>query len=120
MLHALLMASDELNRGRVHFERFAALPPVDSVSDHAFQVVLASTGDTIDVPADRSILQALRDSGHDVESCGEGTCGTCILDVLEGELDHRDSILTDEEKAAGDCLGHLRHPRRRSRLLLDL
>lgn len=105
MLNAVLKAADELQRGVVHFERFAAASPGEDVVDEAFSIVLDRSGEVLTVPADRSILEVLRGTGRDVEySCGEGTCGSCILDVLDGDIDHRDGILTDEEKAAGDCL----------------
>jgi vanillate O-demethylase ferredoxin subunit len=105
MLNAVLKAADELRRGVVHFERFAAAPPGEDVADEAFEIVLDRSGEVLTVPADRSILEVLRSTGRDVEySCGEGTCGSCVLDVLDGDIDHRDGILTEEERAAGDCL----------------
>jgi ferredoxin len=63
--------------------------------DHAFTVVLASTGDSHLVPPDRSILQVLRDHGHKLDSmCERGICARCAVRVLEGEVDHRDTVLT--------------------------
>lgn len=85
--------------GHVHFEDFK---PVDVVraDDHAFAVVLQRSGITVEVPADRTILEALRDAGHKtVSSCESGTCGTCKCGLIEGEADHRDMVLMDEEKA---------------------
>ena len=52
------------------------------------------------MPANRSILEAMRDAGlNTVSSCESGTCGTCKTRLLEGEADHRDMVLMDEEKA---------------------
>lgn len=85
--------------GRVHFEDFK---PVDAVreEDTAFTVLLSRSGAEIEVPADRTILEALRESGHKVaSSCESGTCGTCRCSYLEGEVDHRDMVLMEEEKA---------------------
>ncbi|MBB4302511.1 phthalate 4,5-dioxygenase reductase subunit [Rhodobium orientis] len=85
--------------GHVHFEDFN---PVDVVraDDVPFKVTLAKTGRTVEVPADRSILEALRDAGlHTVSSCESGTCGTCKCGLIEGEVDHRDHVLMDEEKS---------------------
>lgn len=82
----------------VHFEDFN---PIDVVreDDVPFQVTLAGTGQTIEVPADRSILEALRDAGIEtVSSCESGTCGTCKCRLVDGEVDHRDHVLMDEEK----------------------
>ncbi len=84
--------------GRIHFEDFK---PVDVVraDDRAFTVVMARTGTEVTVPADRSILEALRDGGHATSSsCESGTCGTCKCSYLEGEVDHRDMVLMDDER----------------------
>lgn len=105
LLNAFQKASEELRRGTVLFERFAAAPIRSADANESFEIVLDSAGETLEVPPDKSILQVLRAAGHDVDySCGEGTCGTCILDVLGGDIDHRDSILTDEERSAGNCI----------------
>jgi ferredoxin len=57
------------------------------------------------VGPETSILQALLDDGVDVlHDCTEGICGSCETKVIEGEVDHRDYVLTDREKAAGDCM----------------
>ncbi|CAM4132094.1 PDR/VanB family oxidoreductase [Palleronia rufa] len=85
--------------GRIHFEDFK---PVEVVRDDdtAFEVELRKSGETVTVPDDRSILEALRDAGHaTVSSCESGTCGTCKTVLLEGEADHRDMVLMDEEKS---------------------
>lgn len=89
---------------RVHYEFFgAALERSDA--DSAFQVRIASSGATFDVPADCTVVAALAKHGIEIlTSCEQGVCGTCLTRVLEGEPDHRDSYLTDEEKAAGDQL----------------
>ncbi|MBV1868609.1 MAG: PDR/VanB family oxidoreductase [Marinosulfonomonas sp.] len=84
--------------GRVHFEEFK---PVEIVraDDVAFTVTLARSGKKIDVPADRSILEAMRDAGEKtVSSCESGVCGTCKCGLIEGDVDHRDSVLLDEER----------------------
>jgi ferredoxin-NADP reductase len=106
--------------GALRTERFTARP-VDTGDDHDFQVVLSTSGRTVDVPAGISILKAVEQAGITVlSSCQEGTCGTCETGVLDGEPDHRDAVLTDEERAACDvmmicvsrCVG--------DRLVLDL
>jgi ferredoxin len=66
---------------------------------------LARSGRTIDVPGGCSVLSALENAGVPIlSSCAEGTCGTCEVEVVEGEIDHRDSLLTDEERAANDVM----------------
>jgi ferredoxin len=60
---------------------------------------------TLTVPPDKSILQVVEEAGIAVlSSCQEGTCGTCETGVLEGTVDHRDSLLTPEEQAANDTM----------------
>ncbi len=107
--------------GALHVERFAARPTDPSAVDTPFEVKLAATGITLEVPVDRTLLEVVRGAGVAVpSSCEEGTCGTCETTVLAGCPDHRDSLLTDEEKEAGEtmmlcvsrCLG--------TRLVLDL
>lgn len=70
-----------------------------------FEVELALTGVTVEVPADRSILDVAEEAGALVlSSCHEGTCGTCETPVLEGEVDHRDSILSPSQRARNDTM----------------
>ena len=85
---------------QVHFESFgttaANLPP-----SQAFEVRLQSQGlaQLIQVSANETLLQALRRCGHNVpSSCESGTCGTCRIQLLQGEADHRDMVLLQEER----------------------
>ncbi|OYD60225.1 UNVERIFIED_ORG: vanillate O-demethylase ferredoxin subunit [Burkholderia sp. CF145] len=105
---------------RVRYEYFNA-KPVDTSQDGEFEVRIASTGQVIPIPPDRSIATVLADAGIDIyTSCGEGTCGTCLTRILEGQPDHRDVFLTDEERAAGEmftpCCSRAKSPM----LVLDL
>ncbi|MGW0207980.1 PDR/VanB family oxidoreductase [Streptomyces sp. NPDC003233] len=89
--------------------------------DGAFEVVLARSGRTVTVPPGVSVLDAVRAAGVQVlYSCAEGTCGTCETDVLEGAPDHRDSVLTEEERSAGDTMMICVSRCRGARLVLDL
>ena len=86
--------------GRVHFEEFK---PVEVVrpDDHAFHIELKHSNQTITVPSDKTILEALRDHGvRVVSSCESGTCGTCKCAYSSGEVDHRDLVLMADEKAS--------------------
>ncbi|MBD0417428.1 oxidoreductase [Tianweitania sp. Rool2] len=126
MLTALEEASVRRGLSNVlHIERFGAAenmpPPADLVGDSAFEVELRTSGITLQVPPDRSLGDTLLDAGIPVPfSCQEGYCGSCETRVLEGVPDHRDTILTDEEKAEGTlmmvCCGRSKTPR----LVLDL
>lgn len=91
--------------GALHIERFAPRPVAEPILDRAFEVELAISGMTIAVPADKSILEAVRQAGVEVLSaCSEGTCGTCETPVLEGSIDHRDTVLTPMERAAQNTM----------------
>lgn len=91
----------------LHLERFAApeQPARDPADEHEVEVVLAESGITLRVGPETSILQAILDAGIDHDhDCTEGICGTCETKVVEGEVDHRDFVLTAREKATGDCM----------------
>jgi ferredoxin-NADP reductase len=107
--------------GTLHLERFAPKDVDEPVLSGAFEVELAASGLTLTVPPERSILEVVEEAGVGVlSSCQEGTCGTCETGVLEGAVDHRDSLLTPEEQAANDtmfiCVSRAACPR----LVLDL
>ncbi|MFJ4220407.1 PDR/VanB family oxidoreductase [Curtobacterium luteum] len=83
----------------VRIERFEPAADVDAPGE-AFAVELAVTGETLTVPADRSVLDVAEEAGVFVlSSCREGTCGTCETPVLEGTVDHRDTVLSPAEQA---------------------
>jgi phthalate 4,5-dioxygenase reductase subunit len=83
----------------VHFEAFTE-PHRNAAEERVFTVRLARSGEAIDVAPGTTILEALRASGHVVpSSCESGTCGTCRTRLLGGDADHRDLVLTDDEKA---------------------
>lgn len=87
----------------------------------AFEVVAATSGITVQVLENQSIVEALALAGLKVcVSCKQGICGSCLTDVLEGEPDHRDSYLTDEEKADGDQILLCCSRAKSARLVIDL
>jgi ferredoxin-NADP reductase len=106
--------------GLLHMERFT--PKEQLVGENTeFEVELAQTGTTVTVAPDVSVLDAVRASGVEVLfSCTEGTCGTCETDVLDGTPDHRDSVLTDEEREAGETMMICVSRCRGKKLVLDL
>jgi ferredoxin-NADP reductase len=107
--------------GSLRVERFTAKPLTEPVLAGSFEVELTRSGLTLTVPPDRSILDVAEEAGVNVmSSCSEGTCGTCETPVLDGEPDHRDSVLTDEEQAANDCMMICVSRSRCPRLVLDL
>jgi ferredoxin-NADP reductase len=91
--------------GVLHIERFARRASVDSAVQACFEVELRKSGLSLKVPAGESILQVVRAAGVSVaSSCEEGTCGTCETVVVAGRPDHRDSLLTDEERASSETI----------------
>ncbi len=104
---------------QVHFEFFTAA--ATQAGDTALEVVLERTGRTFAIPADKTILDVLIAEGLDpMYDCTRGECGTCITEVLEGEPDHRDYILTDDEKAAGKHICVCVSRAKTGRLVLDM
>lgn len=90
--------------GQVHFEWFSA-ETTETAGDQAFDVVLNRSGRRLTVPADATLLSVLRDHGIPIASvCSEGVCGTCETTVLSGEVDHRDAVLTDEERDSNQMM----------------
>ncbi len=84
----------------VHFESFVDGASTHKADDRAFKVRLARSGDVVTVPADLSIMDAVRRHGHQVpSSCESGTCGTCKTKLISGDVDHRDLVLSDAERA---------------------
>jgi ferredoxin-NADP reductase len=102
-------------------ERFVAREQGAPARSAPFDVELARTGTTVTVTPDVSVLEAVGRAGVEVlSSCRQGTCGTCETDVLHGVPDHRDSILDDAERAAGDCMFVCVSRSLGDRLVLDL
>lgn len=106
MLRAMESATAHWPEGTLHLERFAPKDPEALAQDRgAFTVRFTESEVEVEVPEDRSIVEVAEEAGVPVIfSCMEGTCGTCETRVLCGEVDHRDSILSDEEKAENDVM----------------
>jgi len=101
----------------LHLERFA--PRTSTDGNGAFEVELRRSGRTLTVPADSTVLAAVRAELPDTAySCEQGFCGTCQQRVLEGEIDHRDELLTDAER--GDSMLICVSRSRGDRLVLDM
>ncbi len=105
MLNAVLESGSALRGGAIHFERFAAASDIEHAPNDSFEVEVQSTGAVYKVSTDETILDVLRTNGVHVDfGCSEGLCGSCMVDVVEGEVDHRDGILTPEEQASNSFL----------------
>ncbi len=83
----------------VHFEAFQDAT-ASAADDQPFAVTLKASGQRVEVPVGTSILDALRGAGLTVpSSCESGTCGSCKTKLVSGDVDHRDLVLADYEKA---------------------
>ena len=103
----------------VHFEYFKNTKIIDDSS--AFEVALARSAMSFQVPAGKSILEVLQENGIEMpSSCEQGACGTCLATVLEGEPDHQDVYLSDSEKQANDKMMTCVSRAKSKRLVLDI
>ncbi|MFF4355346.1 PDR/VanB family oxidoreductase [Streptomyces sp. NPDC001604] len=112
-----LIAAMEERFPRVRLERFTPRTAADG--NGAFEVELRRSGRTLTVPADSTVLAAVRAAlPNTAYSCEQGFCGTCQQRVLEGEVEHRDELLTDAERADSMliCVSRARS----ERLVLDM
>lgn len=101
----------------LHLERFA--PRTTAGGDGEIEVELHRSGRTLTVDGDTSVLTAVRaELPNTPYSCEQGWCGTCQQKVLEGEIDHRDELLTDSER--GDSMLICVSRARGTRLVLDM
>ncbi|WP_225830942.1 PDR/VanB family oxidoreductase [Streptomyces sp. NK08204] len=101
----------------LHLERF--VPRLSTEGNRAFEVELRRSGRTLTVEADTTVLTAVRRELPDTAySCRQGFCGTCRQRVLEGQVEHRDELLTDAERADSMliCVSRARG----ERLVLDM
>ena len=120
LMEAVERATVAWPEGCVRFEWFAARPTTDRAAG-GFEIVCAQSGLTLNVPEDRSVLQVLTDAGICVPcSCEQGVCGTCEVRIVEGEADHRDSILSASERAANQSMMVCVSRAKSLRLVLDV
>jgi len=104
----------------IHREFFSPVQHSDT-SNGSFEVQLASTGQIFVVPPDKSIVRVLDEAGVEVlVSCEQGVCGSCITEVLEGEPEHRDSVLTESEKRSNTIMTPCCSRAKSKRLVLNL
>jgi ferredoxin len=105
----------------LHIERFAPKEVGEPVLAGSFEVEVVSTGHILTVTPQQSVLEVLQADGLFVDSaCEEGTCGTCEVAVVDGAIDHRDSVLTAEEQAEGKLMLVCVSRAACTRLILDI
>jgi phthalate 4,5-dioxygenase reductase subunit len=112
MMEAVRDMSGHWPHTAVHFMSFVDATAAKA-DDKPFRVKLAKSGGVVEVPVGTTILEALRAAGHEApSSCESGTCGTCRTKLIEGEADHRDLVLTDDERASNImiCVSRAKSP----------
>lgn len=98
MMNAVYLRTIHWPRNQIHSESFAGVDSTDGTAT-PFRLRRHATGEVFDIPADKSVLDVLRDHGIAfASSCESGTCGTCKMRLVAGEPLHRDLVLTDAEK----------------------
>jgi ferredoxin-NADP reductase len=106
--------------GSLHLERFSAKAAAPT-GNTEFELVLQRSGLTLSVPADQSVFEVCKKAGISVVgSCLEGICGTCETEVVDGDVDHRDSVLNEEEREANEYMMICVSRCRSAQLTLDL
>jgi ferredoxin-NADP reductase len=99
LLDALEDATRAWPRGTLHLERFEARELGPPERSEPFAVELMLSGITVEVPPERSILDVVEENGViAAASCRVGTCGSCEVPVVDGDVEHRDSVLSPEEQ----------------------
>ncbi|MGQ3213178.1 MAG: PDR/VanB family oxidoreductase [Shinella sp.] len=117
-LNAFGKATESWPPHQIHVESFAPNERL-AEGDRAFEVEIASSGEVITVPADKTLLAALAERGHGIAtSCRQGICGSCMVRYIDGIPDHRDEALCEVERQdyLTVCCSRARSPR----LVLDL
>lgn len=104
MLESLESCCEKWPEDALRVEHFQSTrSTLDPEKEHAFEVELKDSGLLVKVPADQTLLTALRSANIDIQSdCGEGLCGSCEVKVLSGQVDHRDVVLTRSEREANN------------------
>ncbi len=122
MLEALERHTAHWPADALRVEHFVSrVPKLDPAHEHAFEVELKDSGIVVDVAADQTVLEALRAANIDIQSdCEEGLCGSCEVRVLQGEVDHRDMVLTRTEREPNDRMMSCCSRARGQRLVLEL
>ena len=106
------------DKDHIHFELFATPPSHEG--DQPFEVEI-NDGRVFTIPADKTIIEVLEEADVDVMyDCQRGDCGICQCDVLEGEPDHRDVVLSESERASGDVMQICISRAKSARLKLDI
>lgn len=122
MLDAFEAATKSVPEANRHLERFSAEGRAASEGALTeYEAILTKSGMTLRITPEKSLLDTLLDAGVEVEfSCMQGICGSCRVAVREGLPDHRDHVLSEDERARNDTVLACCSGSRTQRLVLDL
>ena len=121
LMDSVKALTGHLPAGTVRFEWFTTPESDEPQESNAFKVRLKRSGVEFDIPENKSILEVLEENGIEHPfSCREGLCGTCLTNVLAGEPDHRDYVLSDEERESGKLMTICCSRSKSPQLTLDL
>ncbi len=91
-------ASKGWHEDALHREYFS-VPEGAQRESHPFVLKLQRSGLSVDVPADKAATAALKEAGFDVDvKCSDGLCGVCAVPYLDGDVDHRDYVLSKAQR----------------------
>lgn len=122
LMDAAIRAASAWPEETIHHEYFSAKSPEVAWRNEEFEISLARRKIISTVPSDKTILEVVRAAGIIADSsCEDGLCGTCLTGLLNGEAEHRDSVLTKKEKAENSkILICISRAKKGERLVLDL
>ena len=121
LMEAMKTLTEHLPSGTVRFEWFTVPESDEPEEANAFTVRLERSDVEFEVPEHKSILEVLEEHGFEIPfSCREGLCGTCVTNVCAGEPDHRDYVLSDEERESGKMMTICCSRSKSPTLVLDL
>jgi ferredoxin len=104
----------------LHREYFS-VPEGTQYVNHPFTLKLQRSGVEVHVPADKSATVALKNAGINVDvKCSDGLCGVCKAHYLEGEIEHRDYVLSNSQRAASVILCCSRAKEPNGTVVLDM
>ncbi len=106
--------------GARHLEYFS-VPEQPEYENHPFTLKLAKSGRELTVPADKDAAQVLNEAGFHVDvKCADGICGVCKCDVISGEIEHRDFVLSNKQREGAIILCQSRAARADGVIEIDL
>ena len=103
-----------------HLEYFS-VPEVPDYENHSFELELKSTGQRFTIPADKSATDVLQEAGIRIDvKCSDGICGVCKCDVVSGDVEHRDFVLSKAQRADSIILCQSRAAAENGKIIIDL